>query len=199
MTLPLMGQTIYIESLYYPGWWVGASDRYNGALFQLSEASVFDPAQPCRVEVVDCWVGWACLRTRYREFGLKDEFPENQNITMKDDARSYFLEAAYNDVDWVLDTASAQHKPGALKWKIMCTGEDLELADTVCHITSREYQGAELYPTLTGLNTKYREEGDQDQWFRFRIMNPKFTQISEEGEVVSETCNHSRYEGVGTQ
>ena len=37
MTLPLMGQTIYIESLYYPGWWVGASDRYNGALFQLSE------------------------------------------------------------------------------------------------------------------------------------------------------------------
>ena len=199
MTLPLMGQTIYIESLYYPGWWVGASDRYNGALFQLSEASVFDPAQPCRVEVVDCWVGWACLRTRYREFGLKDEFPKNQNITMKDDARSYFLEAAYNDVDWVLDTASAQHKPGALKWKIMCTGEDLELADTVCHITSREYQGAELYPTLTGLNTKYREEGDQDEWFRFRIMNPKFTQISEEGEVVSETCNHSRYEGVRTQ
>ena len=113
----------------------------------------------------------------------------------------------------------------------MCTGEDLELADTVCHITSRdqgylqriselclclvgsdhpnsvaetvqipylsilgrEYQGAELYPTLTGLNTKYREEGDKDEWFRFRIMNPKFTQISEEGEVVSETCNHSRY------
>ena len=37
MTLPLMGQTLYIESLYYPGWWVGASDRYNGALFQLSE------------------------------------------------------------------------------------------------------------------------------------------------------------------
>ena len=56
----------------------------------------------------------------------------------------------------------------------------------------REYQGAELYPTLTGLNTRYREEGDQDEWFRFRIMSPKFTQISEEGEVVSETCNHSR-------
>ena len=37
MTLPLMGQTIYIESLYYPGWWIGASDRYNGELFQLSE------------------------------------------------------------------------------------------------------------------------------------------------------------------
>ena len=32
----------------------------------------------------------------------------NQNMTLKDDARSYFLEAAYNDVDWVLDTASAQ-------------------------------------------------------------------------------------------
>ena len=60
-------------------------------------------------------------------------------------------------------------------------------------ILGREYQGAELYPTLTGLNTRYREEGDKDEWFRFRIMNPKFTQISEEGEVVSETCNHSRY------
>ena len=70
MTLPLMGRTVYLESLYYPGWWVGASDRHSGALFQLSEvmmmmmimlmmmmmiqASVFDPAQPCRVEVVDC-------------------------------------------------------------------------------------------------------------------------------------------------
>ena len=32
----------------------------------------------------------------------------NRNMTVKDDARSYFLEAAYNDVDWVLDTASAQ-------------------------------------------------------------------------------------------
>ena len=30
------------------------------------------------------------------------------------------------------------------------------------------------------------------EWFRFRIMSPRFTQISEEGEVVSETCNHSR-------
>ena len=144
------------------------------------------------MEVVDCWVGWACLRTRYREFGVRDELQENQNVTMKDDARSYFLEAASNDVDWVLDTASAQYKPPALKWKIMCTAEDLDLAYTLCYFTSREYQGAELYPTLTGLNTRYREEGDQDEWFRFRIMSPKFTQISEEGEVVSETCNHSR-------
>ena len=39
MTLTLMGQTIYIESLYYPGWWVGTSERHNGALFQLSEVS----------------------------------------------------------------------------------------------------------------------------------------------------------------
>ena len=39
MTLTLMGQTIYIESLYYPGWWVGTSERHNGALFQLSEVT----------------------------------------------------------------------------------------------------------------------------------------------------------------
>ena len=38
----------------------------------------------------------------------RDELPMNQNMTVKDDARSYFLEAAYNGVDWVLDTASAQ-------------------------------------------------------------------------------------------
>ena len=76
----------------------------------------------------------------------------------------------------------------------------------MCYLTSREYQGADLYPTLTGLNTRYiiiiiiiiiiitryREAGDEDEWFRFRIMSPRFTQISEEGEVVSETCNHSR-------
>ena len=43
MTLPLMGQTIYIESLYYPGWWIGASDRYNGELFQLSEVKPISP------------------------------------------------------------------------------------------------------------------------------------------------------------
>ena len=60
------------------------------------------------MEVVDCWIGWACLRTRYREFGLRDELPMDQNMTVKDDARSYFLVATYNDVDWVLDTASAQ-------------------------------------------------------------------------------------------
>ena len=60
------------------------------------------------MEVVDCWIGWACLRTRYHEFGLRDELPMNQNMTVKDDARSYFLDAAYNDVDWVLNTASAQ-------------------------------------------------------------------------------------------
>ena len=39
MTLTLMGQTIYIESLYYPGWWVGTSEGHNGALFQLSEVT----------------------------------------------------------------------------------------------------------------------------------------------------------------
>ena len=83
-----------------------------------------------RVEVVDCWVGWACLRTRYREFGLRDEDHRTlQNMTARDDARSYFLEAAFLGVDWVLDTASAQHKPPALKWKIMCTGEVRELTN----------------------------------------------------------------------
>ena len=70
------------------------------------------------MEVVDCWIGWACLRTRYQEFGLRDELPMNQNMTVKDDARSYFLEAAYNDVDWVLDTASAQVML-APDWSIM--------------------------------------------------------------------------------
>ena len=46
LTLPLMGHTIYIESLYYPGWWVGASDSYNGALFQLSEVTACQ-LEPC--------------------------------------------------------------------------------------------------------------------------------------------------------
>ena len=34
-------------------------------------------------------------------------------------------------------------------------------------------------------------EGDDDSWYMFRVMLPRFTQLSEEGEVVSETCNNS--------
>ena len=33
------------------GWWVGATDSYNGWLFELSEKSVFYPQEPCRLEV----------------------------------------------------------------------------------------------------------------------------------------------------
>ena len=188
VTMDLMGQTVYIESLYYPGWWVGSTDYHDGALFQLSESSVFDPREPCRLEIVDCWMGWACFRSRYREYGFLDKQDDTiVNATASDDPSSYFLEANYFDVDFFLDTASAQYKPTKLKWKILCSSEDLD----VCYIQSREYADAQLYPTHDGLNTKYREDGDDDTWFRFRIMNPKFREISEEGEIVSETCNHS--------
>ena len=61
MSQSLAGATIYIESRYYPGWWVGSSDSYNGYIYELSERSVYNPSEPCRIEVVDCYDGYVCL------------------------------------------------------------------------------------------------------------------------------------------
>ena len=63
VTQELIGRTVYIEyaSSGWRGYWMGAKDNYDGAVFQVSEHSVFDPNQPCRINVIDYGGGWACL------------------------------------------------------------------------------------------------------------------------------------------
>jgi len=203
VTESLYGSTIYIESLYYPGEWVGASDHYNGWLFALSEKSVFNPQKPCRLEVVNCYSGYACLRTRYREFetfSMKNSSSKmleiiDKNITSAGDPQSYFLEAGYFDVDFSSSTASPSSKGDEFKWKIKCSNQYLQ----VCYIENKYYPGAQLYPHYDGsLDTAYRESGDHDSWFRHRIMNPKFSELDPMGELVFELCNSGDIEATPT-
>ena len=189
MTPSLAGATIYIESRYYPGWWIGASDKYNGYIFELSEETVFNPSEPCRLEVVDCNDGFVCLRTRYREYpatmdnsntsSVMSNHPK-LNILSGDDPRSYYLEADDDDVDFSLNTASPADKPDWFKWKIGCTSSDM----TQCYIENKYYTGAQVFQHNDRygkwLDTKYREPGDEDIWYQHRIMNPKFTEVSRE-------------------
>merc|ERR1712025_631901 len=39
------------------------------------------------------------------------------------------------------------------------------------------------------MGTAYRANGDDDSWFRHRIMNPKFSEIDPMGEIVFNVCN----------
>ena len=142
----------------------------------------------------DCGGGWACLRTRYQETQGRKE--QNQNITISKDPDSrsgqdpwsFFLEADYWDVDFSQSTASPSAKGTEFKWKIKCQNGDLN----ICYIENLYYPGAQIYAHATGgLDTAYRESGDDDSWFRHRIMKPEFSELSQEGESVGETCNYS--------
>jgi len=186
----LFGHTIYIEYLYegYRGWWVGATDHYNGYIFQLSEYSVYDPQEPCRIQVVDCFSGWACLRTRYKEDEKETEANRkiDTNSTSTEDRRSYYLEANTYDTDWILDTYPQDNDK--LKWKIKCTSSYMQ----VCYITNKYYPNAELYShSDKSLDTAYRKNFNykkDDSWFQWRILHPKFASLGEM-EVDSSVCN----------
>ena len=191
MTRSLFGSTVYIESGYYPGWWIGASDHYNGYIFEESEHSVFNPTHPCRIEVIDCDGGWACLRTRYRESGrgvYSDNVTQSRDLSLRSDARSWYLEADSMDVDFSQNTASPSDKGAWFKWKILCASSNLD----TCYIENGYYPGAQIYAHMTGsLDTAYRSSGDDDSWFRHRVMRPEFSQLSQEGEMVGELCNYA--------
>merc|ERR1719348_1550856 len=190
ITSDFFGHTIYIESQYYYGWWIGATNHYNGHIYQLSEKSVFDPENPCRIEVIDCDHGWACLRTRYME---DTWINHSGNVTLPSvmgDPRSYFLEAGRFDVDWSFDTAQPEHKEDWFKWKIKCTSKTDD--SSICYIENKYYEGAQLFAHYdNSLDTKYRKNGDDDSWFRHRIITPQFNQLSQEGQVIHNTCNHA--------
>ena len=196
VTESLFGSTIYIESTQFPGWWIGSTDHHNGHLFEESEKSVFNPSHPCRIHVIDCGSGWACLRTRYQE----DETRNVGNVyssrdpasRLEKDPRSWYLKADWLGVDFSHNTASPADKGSEFRWRIKCQSSPV-LDLNMCYLESGHYhEGRQLYAHATkSLDTKFREDGDDDSRFRHRVMRPEFSQLSQEGEVVGETCNHS--------
>ena len=193
VTESLFGYTIYIESAKYPGWWIGSQDNHNGHLFEESEHSVFDPNRHCRIHVIDCGSGWACLRTRYQETDSQRMSSRDPASRLLKDPASWYLKADMFGVDFAHNTASPEDKGSEFRWKIKCEKPDL----FACYLESGHYhEGRQLFANsiTKGLDTKFRESGDDDTKFQHRIMRPQFSQLSQEGEVVGETCNYSEHE-----
>ena len=197
VTESLFGYTIYIESDKYPGWWIGSKDNHNGHLFEESEHSVFDPTRHCRIHVIDCGSGWACLRTRYQETdsrGMEKVFSGRDPASrLQKDPASWYLKADMFGVDFSHSTASPEDKESEFRWRIKCEKPDL----FACYFESGHYhEGRQLFANsiTKALDTKFRESGDDDTKFRHRIMRPQFSQLSQEGEVVGETCNYSEHD-----
>ena len=128
VTESLYGYTIYIESAKYPGWWIGSKDNHNGHLFEESEHSVFDPTRHCRIHVIDCGSGWACLRTRYQETDsrsmekvLSSRDPASR---LQKDPASWYLKADMFGVDFAHSTASPEDKDSEFRWRIKCENHE---------------------------------------------------------------------------
>ena len=177
MTQELIGRTVYIEyaSSGWRGYWMGAKDNYDGAVFQVSEHSVFDPNQPCRINVIDCGGGWACLRTRYKE-----------GTRAQGDSYAYFLEATTFGADFALDTAEGEYKGSEFKWRFKC-GNTVAMEN--CFIESKSYSGGGLtIHNDHSLDWVYPDWLHPDDWFEWRIMRPKFESRGM-GSPIGSGCN----------
>ena len=143
VTESLFGYTIYIESAKFPGWWIGSQDNHNGHLFEESERSVFDPNRHCRIHVIDCGSGWACLRTRYQETDAQEVMSSRDPTSrLQKDPASWYLKADMFGVDFSHNTASPEDKTSEFRWRIKCEKPDL----FSCYLESGHYhEGRQLY------------------------------------------------------
>ena len=109
---------------------------------------------------------------------------------LQKDPASWYLKADMFGVDFAHNTASPEDKDSEFRWRIKCEKPDL----FACYLESGHYhEGRQLFANsiTKALDTKFRESGDDDTKFRHRIMRPQFSQLSQEGEVVCETCNYT--------
>ena len=77
MTSKFIGRTAHAEYLYsgFEGHWIGpygdGSDitmaEYDGYLRASSEQNIYDPGSGVRLHFEDCYEGFVCIRSRWRE------------------------------------------------------------------------------------------------------------------------------------